>query len=212
MSSDKTAQVELFLQRVDSIPSFPSLPDYRIAEMFNVRPQYFSQIRQKKKVPGPKMMKRLNELEQGGAENATSESNAKSAPLPLRAVPVVSWARAGEGINYEDLCRQLEEWASSDTRDRNAFAVILEGDSMEPRFFAGDRVVVAPNSEPRNGDYVLARLRDGGVLFKRFHQTGPEGHVIRLTSLNANYQPKEIPREEFFFIYPAVEVLSKLRR
>jgi phage repressor protein C with HTH and peptisase S24 domain len=106
----------------------------------------------------------------------------------------------------------LEEWASSDTRDPNAFAVILEGDSMEPRFYAGDRVVVAPNSEPRNGDYVLARLRDGGVLFKRFHRTGPEGQVVRLTSLNEIYKPKEIPREDFYFIYPAVEVVSKLRR
>ncbi|HTI71490.1 MAG TPA: S24 family peptidase [Candidatus Limnocylindria bacterium] len=132
--------------------------------------------------------------------------------MPNRAVPVVSWARAGEGIHYEDLCRQLEEWVSTDSRDANAFAVILEGDSMEPRFFAGDRVVVAPNSEPRNGDYVLARMRDGGVLFKQFQRTGPEGRVVRLSSINANYQPKELPVDEFLYIYPATEVISKLRR
>jgi phage repressor protein C with HTH and peptisase S24 domain len=158
------------------------------------------------------MFRRLEELERGPAPSPSGDDNVRIGKLAVREVPVVSWARAGEGINYEDLCRQLEEWTATDSRDPNAFAVILEGDSMEPRFFAGDRVVIAPNAEPRNGDFVLARLRDGGVLFKQYQRTGPEGQMVRLTSINPNYQPKELDREDFLFIYPAIEVLSKLRR
>ena len=139
-------------------------------------------------------------------------SNAREVPLPVRKVPLVSWAKAGGAVNYEDLCRQLEEWVYSDSRDQNAFAVEIEGDSMEPRFFAGDRVVIAPNAEPRNGDFVLARLATDGVVFKRYFRTGPEGSLIRLESLNPNYAAKEVPLDQFEFIYPAVEVITRLRR
>ena len=127
-------------------------------------------------------------------------------------VPVISWATAGTGKDFEDLDVQLDEQVSSECRDPNAFALILEGDSMEGRFFAGDRVIFLPNSEPRNGDAVLARLADGGVLFKWYHCTGPEGTRIRLTSENPNYSPIELNRADFRFIYPAYEVKRLMRR
>jgi SOS-response transcriptional repressor LexA len=130
----------------------------------------------------------------------------------VQSVPVISWASAGRGKDFDDLDAQLDEQVSSDCRDTNAFAIILEGDSMEPSFFAGDRVVFMPNSEPRNGDAVLARLNDGGVLFKRYLCTGPEGTRIRLTSENPNYSPIELKRADFRFIYPAYEVKRLLRR
>ena len=42
---------------------------------------------------------------------------------------------------YEDLANQIEEAVESDCKDANAFAIIIEGDSMETKFYAGDRVV-----------------------------------------------------------------------
>jgi SOS-response transcriptional repressor LexA len=129
-----------------------------------------------------------------------------------RRAPVVSWAAAGNARAYEDLANQLEEMVETDCRDQNAFAIILEGDSMEPKFLAGDRVVFAPNSEPRNADAVVAKLQDGRVLFKYFYRTGPEGARIKLVSENSNYGPLEFDRSEFLFIYPAWEVKRRLRR
>ncbi len=127
-------------------------------------------------------------------------------------VPVVSWAAAGSAKDYEDLCHHLDEVIGTDCRDPNSFAIILEGDSMEDKFYAGDRVVFAPNLEPRNSDAVVAKLRDGRVLFKWFSRTGPEGNRIRLSSENPNYEPIEIEAEEFQFIYPAWEVRRRLRK
>ena len=72
---------------------------------------------------------------------------------PLIAVPVVSWASAGKAADYPDLCNQIEELVETDCKDPNSFALILEGDSMEPTFLAGDIVIFAPNSEARNGDF-----------------------------------------------------------
>lgn len=128
-------------------------------------------------------------------------------------VPVVSWARAGAATDYEDLCTQIDESIPIKCRDENAFALIIEGDSMEPYFFEGDRVVFLPNSEPRNGDFVVARFaEDHGVVFKKFKRTGIDGNTIVLESLNPDY--KDIVRHisDFRFIYPAVSQIRFLRR
>lgn len=134
-----------------------------------------------------------------------------------RMVPVISWARAGRiterGFNYEDLENYFEETVETDSRDANAFALIVEGDSMAPEYRAGDRVVFAPNEEPRNGDIVVARLKDKGtVFFKRFKRVGPEGKKVLLESVNPDYGTLEFRRDEFWFIYPAVDMVRKIRR
>jgi SOS-response transcriptional repressor LexA len=129
-----------------------------------------------------------------------------------RDIPVVSWAAAGKAADYQDLATQIDETVGSHVTDPNAFAVIIEGDSMEPEFKAGDRVVVAPNLEARNGDVVLAKLKDGRVMLKRFKRTGPNGQTIELKSDNAIYELLQFPVEEVQFVYPAMEFKRLMRR
>jgi SOS-response transcriptional repressor LexA len=132
---------------------------------------------------------------------------------PTKQVPVVSWARAGEAHDYGDLGNQINDQVETDCKDPNSFALIIEGDSMEPEFEAGDIVVFAPNSEPRNGDIVVCRLKEThGVLFKKYRRSGPEGTTIRLESANPNYQPVEFHASEVEFVYPAVQMKRKIRR
>jgi phage repressor protein C with HTH and peptisase S24 domain len=132
----------------------------------------------------------------------------------LRRVPVVASMRAGFlddiAADYEDIAAQIDELIETDCQDENAFALIVEGDSMQPRFFAGDRIIVAPNYEPRNGDPVCARIeKDGRTVFKIYRQSGD---TIRLESLNPDYKPEEFHKEAFRWIYPAVDMKAKLRR
>lgn len=128
-----------------------------------------------------------------------------------RRIPVVSFARAGEGANFDDLANHLDETVQTDSRDPNAFAMIVEGESMIPAFMPGDRVVIEPNSEARSGDVVLAReLETGNVWMKKLKLTGPNGLTVLLISFNPDYEPIERPRQAFRFIYPVVE--RKLRR
>ncbi len=167
-----------------------------------------AELHQKRRLASP------GEVAAKGSSIAAPVGNGRIVPIvaATRQVPVVSWARAGEAEDYGDLCNQIDEMIEVETKDPNAFALIVEGDSMEPRFHAGDRVVFAPNSEPRNGNFVVARLREGfGVLFKVFRRKGPEGQIIRLESLNPEYKPKEYPTDAFRFIYPAVEAKLLLR-
>ena len=133
-------------------------------------------------------------------------------------VPVISWARAGSARDYSDLSSQLDEVLPSECPDENAFALILDGDSMEPEFHAGDRVVFSPNTEPRNGDYVVARFRENadpvyslGVVFKKYKRVGKYGEKVLLQSLNPIYSDIIKPADEFLFIYPAISQMRYLR-
>jgi phage repressor protein C with HTH and peptisase S24 domain len=125
---------------------------------------------------------------------------------------VVSWAAARKARDYEDLASQIDETVGTHVTDLNAFAVIVEGDSMEPEVKAGDRVVIAPGLEPRNGDTVLVKLKDGRVMLKKFHRVDPSGGTIRLLSDNLNYETLEFPVEQIQFVYPAMEFKRMMRR
>lgn len=52
----------------------------------------------------------------------------------------------------------------------DAYAVYVAGDSMEPRYFAGETVYVHPRLPLRKGCFVVAQVRNGG-------QVQPSGYV-----------------------------------
>lgn len=196
-----------------------------LANLLGIHRTYLVLIERGKKIPSPRLEQAIldfmdkaernaftpPELWEKAAQERSTGNRLSDFPPPKR-TPVVSWAAAGHARAYEDLANQMEETVESDCRDPNAFAIIIEGDSMEPKFFAGDRVIFAPNLEPRNGDAVLAKLADGRVLFKNFFRTGKEGRKVKLVSENPDYSNLELDAAEFAFIYPAWEVKRRLRK
>ena len=199
------------------------LTQMELSNLLGIHRTYLVLIEKGKKIPSPRLQRFIDEFiykAEKEAENRTPLSLTKTfpglsntpPPMSARRVPIVSWAAAGTAKDYQDLANQIDEMVETNSRDMNAFAVIIEGDSMENKFYAGDRVVFAPNLEPRNGDAVLAKLTDGRVFFKWYHRTGPEGIRIKLSSENQNYAPMEFAKEELQFIYPAWEVKRLLRR
>ncbi len=125
--------------------------------------------------------------------------------------PVISWASAGKSRYYEDVGGDVET-IPTDCKDANCYVLQLEGDSMEPRYYAGDYIVVAPNFEAQNGDLVVAKTKNGDVYFKLFHRTGPDGEMIKLTSYNQAYPPLEFSRSAMRFCHPVHSVVRKLKR
>lgn len=122
--------------------------------------------------------------------------------------PVVSWGSAGTGEIFGEVSKKNEEQVVTDCPDENKYALIVEGDSMSPKLEAGDRIVVAPNSAPKNGDVVVARLNTGEVLLKLYHETHAQ---VRLTSFNNAYPPLDFRKHEFRFIQPVYALVRKLR-
>jgi SOS-response transcriptional repressor LexA len=219
-SAGKT--ITLDLQKLRKLRKGQRLTQAELAAWLGIHRTYLVLIEKGKKIPSPRLersildfMERAERQTYPGPFSTPPGSNASARPPELTAkrVPVVSWAAAGSAArSYEDLANQIEEVVESDCKDANAFAIIIEGDSMETKFYAGDRVVFAPNHEPRNGDAVVAKLTDGRVFFKYYFRTGHEGARVKLVSENENYGPLEFDRSEFVFIYPAWEIKRKLRR
>lgn len=126
-----------------------------------------------------------------------------------RRIPVIGWAHAGSAESYDEIPRSWQNQIPTDCPDSKAFAVSLEGDSMEPKFSDGDILVVQPSYEFHSGCYVVARFADDGVIFRRLEMRG--GKII-LVPLNPQYKSSEHRREEFSWIYPVWCRITKLWR
>ena len=129
----------------------------------------------------------------------------------IRRVPIVAWAHAGTLKAYSDLDESWHEYTATTCRDENSFAVIIEGDSMEPKYSTGDIAITMPNVEPRNGCLVVCKLKNEGVFFKLFHQSS-DGKNFRLSSYNTVYPVMECRRDEFVWIYPVYQVTKNVWR
>ncbi len=133
----------------------------------------------------------------------------RAAGLEIREVPIVSWAQAGDLVAYTDLDAAWHEFTATTCRDENGFAVIVSGDSMEPKYSAGDIAIVMPNVEPRNGCLVVCKLKNEGVFFKLFHQSS-DSKKFRLSSYNPVYPVMECRRDDFVWIYPVYQVTKNV--
>ena len=128
-----------------------------------------------------------------------------------RQVPIVSWAQAGELVAYADLDASWHEFTATACRDENCFAVTIAGDSMEPKYSAGDVAILMPNVEPRNGCLVVCKLKNEGVFFKLFHQSS-DNQLFRLSSYNPVYPVMECRKEDFVWIYPVYQITRNVWR
>lgn len=120
-----------------------------------------------------------------------------------RMIPVVGWAHAGSAMAYDELPASWQHKIPTECQDTKAFAVELEGDSMEGcrglSFRQGDVLVVQPSEVPYSGCLVVARFVDDGIIFRQYEQRGPQ---IILAPLNERYQISTHTAEEFSWIYP----------
>lgn len=128
----------------------------------------------------------------------------------LRYIPVVSWAKAGAAIAYEDLTDEWMRRVPADSTDPRAFGVDIVGDSMEPNFREGETAILLPSQQPQNGDLVVANLKERGPVFKLFHMLG--GDRFKLTSYNPVYPAFEITEADVHWIYAVDSVIRNVRR
>lgn len=103
-----------------------------------------------------------------------------------RNVPLIGFAQAGAAGYFDDAGYPTgggwDEIPFPEVADPHAYALEVSGDSMEPVFRDGDRLVVSPAGSIRRGDRVVVRTNDGEVMVKELvRQTALR---IELRSLN----------------------------
>jgi transcriptional regulator with XRE-family HTH domain len=125
-------------------------------------------------------------------------------------VPLLSLAQCGAMMAYDDSAYDHSGFVCYDPQDAKAFAVRLAGDSMQPKFDAGDVAVIYPSKPPRHGGVVIAKLRDehgGDVMLKLYSAARDQ---VTLSSYNPAYPPMSWPRDAFAWIYPVAQVTKML--
>jgi phage repressor protein C with HTH and peptisase S24 domain len=80
----------------------------------------------------------------------------------------------------------------------SVYALEISGDSMEPVYRHGDRIVVAPGAPVRRGDRVVLRTTAGEVMAKVLGKAN--SRTVEVLSLNPDYPPRLIPRSEVAWI------------
>lgn len=169
-----------------------------------------------KNEPSDKFLRQLVKLEVEAGINESIKSAAGNQPIPDAAamqggkVPVISWAHAGDAECYEELPESWQEHVTADVGDADAFVLQLRGESMEPRYYEGDLLIVSPNRRASNGGLVVCKFAEGdGIIFRQLQVVGT---VIRLVPINVRWVPSDHAEEDFEWIYPVVEMRRRLRK
>ncbi len=120
-------------------------------------------------------------------------------------IPLVGSARGGRGKFSHDGYPAGEGWKKVrrpyDVLDKNAFAVLVEGDSMAPRYEKGDIVICSPAKGWRQGDYCVVVTHDDESLIKCVHDR--DGHFI-LSSIAPGYEPLLFEKKQIRAIHKIV--------
>lgn len=78
--------------------------------------------------------------------------------------------------------------------DDHAYALEIQGDSMQPLYRDGDVVVVSPSAQIRKGDRIVLRTRSGEVMAKELVRKSVQ--KIELKSLNPDHSNRVVPASE----------------
>lgn len=131
------------------------------------------------------------ELPAGSSRVIAEHSNVEPAPelKKSRRVPVTGSVRGGDdGYLVQD--NTPDGWVEYWTGDPQAYALRVRGDSMHPRYRAGEFVVITPSIEAQPGRDVVVKLIDGKCLLKQFNWA--RGDEVQLLSINNGYTPMTI--------------------
>ena len=127
--------------------------------------------------------------------------------IPLREIPVVGFARAGEPLELVEITDPIDVLTLPMNETKNvSYAVIVRGDSMKDKGIEdGDILLVDPESSVENGQLVIAVI-DNKVTFKKLKK---ENGKIFLEPANEHYERIELTPDMDVKLLKVTMVLSK---
>jgi SOS-response transcriptional repressor LexA len=122
------------------------------------------------------------------------EPGAARRSADMRSVPLIDSVQAGHWTEVADPYAKGDAEASVPVMRHvgpRAFALRIEGNSMEPDFRDGDIIVVDPDVQPQPGRYVVARIEEeNAATFKRYREKGRDSRgraIVELVPLNPDW-------------------------
>lgn len=124
--------------------------------------------------------------------NESSDSNVAPGPpivSPARRIEIVGTAQLGNDGYWIGL-DVAEGWVETWSRDEDAYALRLKGDSMAPAIRSGWIAVCEPNHRLVPGEYVMVTTTDGQSMVKELLFENEEG--VNLASVNSAYGERRV--------------------
>lgn len=166
-------------------------------------PAHLSQIKNKVRDMGDDVARRFEDrlqkphgwmdtLHVGAMEPSIAYSTPKNilaGPVGF-GVPVVGTAQLGDDgywLETEHPTGHGEGFVQYPTKDQNAYALRVKGDSMRPRIKPGEFVVIEPNHAVVPGDEVMVKTKDGRSMVKLLGSR--RNGLVELLSINEDHRP-----------------------
>lgn len=129
-----------------------------------------------------------------------------------RTIDVLGRVAAGIPLNAITDIIDTEEITEDLAKTGDFFGLKIKGDSMEPRIYDGDVVIVRQQNDAESGDIVIAMVNGDDAVCKRLVKYATS---IALVSLNSKYEPMmftndEIETKPVKIIGKVVELRGKL--
>lgn len=145
--------------------------------------------------------------------NGTPEKENTTDKQKAVKIPVLGRVAAGVPLEMVEDIIDTEEIPVSMAKTGEYFGLQIHGDSMEPRIYEGDVVIVRKQDDAESGEVVIVSVNGMDATCKRImkYENG-----IQLLSLNSKYSPrmftnKEIEELPIRILGKVVELRGKLK-
>ncbi|MEE2922416.1 MAG: helix-turn-helix transcriptional regulator [Pseudomonadota bacterium] len=116
--------------------------------------------------------------------------------------PLIGFAQAGQDGFFDDAGFPVgtgwEEVRFPGLETESVYALEISGDSMEPAYRAGDRIIVSPGATVKAGDRVVAKTVEGEVMAKVLARRNTR--TVELASLNPAYPTRSFRPSDLAWI------------
>lgn len=153
----------------------------------------------------PRLAAKLKRI---AAHESNVEGGAVIVALPSE-VPVVGTAQLGTDGFWEAIDYPVgygDGFVRYPTKDKNAYALRVKGDSMRPRIKPGEFVLIEPNTRCDPGHEVMVQTKNGRCMVKvlDFRRNG----VVQLSSVNeTDFKPFTLDESEIEKIHRMAAII-----
>lgn len=187
------------MERIRELRKSSGMSQKELAERLSVNQSAVSQWERGETRPGASAVQRLADIFGvtvdyiiGRTDNASVYHSAPLQYPPQPSRPGTKWIKvlgrviAGIPVEAIEDIIDYEEIDEKLAANGDYFALKIKGDSMEPRLFENDVVIVREQPDAETGDIVIAMINDEDSTCKRLKKL-PDG--IMLIAMNPEYEP-----------------------
>ncbi len=199
-------QKKIFSKNLNHYISLSNKTQKEIADSIDVSPQTFNTWCQGIAIPRMGKVQRLADYFNVGKSDLIDDkpfSNTNKS----KGVTINVLGRVAAGIPIEAIENIIdtEEITEELARTGDFFGLQIHGDSMEPRIYEGDIVIVRQQDDAESGDVVIAMVNGNDATCKRLRKYR-DG--IELISNNPSYAPMFFSNEEI--LSKPVKIIGKV--